>query len=158
MSSYRTLTFPSPVTQYTQPILYTAVYNNMEGEEGSILQKSVIPNLLQDDFTSYDKQTFLTELCDEENDHDHKLAPAEIHKVTEVEEEKEVLGQQDKQKCFQKDIDFRQTLVDEDSFENILIHQEKNASHSLMKNISVLDLFACAGLVLAVVDFVFSLI
>ena len=94
----------------------------MEGEEGSILQKSVIPNLLQDDFTSYDKQTFLTELCEEENDHAHNHAPAAIHEVTEVDEEKEVLGQQDKQKCFQKDIDFRQTLVDEDSFENILLH------------------------------------
>merc|ERR1712098_770855 len=101
----------------------------MEEEDFSILQKSVIPNLLQDDFNGHNEQTFLTELHDDDHDQnrselqddddldleDGLKEDEKLHQEDELRTEM-VLEQKDKQKCFQKDIDFRQTLIDEDSF------------------------------------------
>eukprot|EP00091_Calanus_sinicus_P007391 TRINITY_DN18434_c0_g1_i1.p1 TRINITY_DN18434_c0_g1~~TRINITY_DN18434_c0_g1_i1.p1 ORF type:complete len:159 (-),score=43.01 TRINITY_DN18434_c0_g1_i1:129-581(-) len=90
---------------------------NNQDQEFSILKKSVIPNLLQDDFKSCNENytlepTFLTEVCDEEvlsDNHEEKKAPSTA----------DSMYQQEKRKCFEKDYDFRKTLINEESFENI---------------------------------------
>ena len=151
----------------------------MEEEDFSILQKSVIPNLLQDDFNGHNEQTFLTELHDD----DHDQNRSELHDEDEIYEDDElhednyldeedglkedeklhqedelrtemVLEQKDKQKCFQKDIDFRQTLIDEDSFK-IIESEEKNTSQSFTNSIAILDIVACFGLVVVILDYLF---
>merc|ERR1712098_724114 len=110
-----------------------------------------------------------TELHDD--DHDHDQNRSELHDDDELDEEdglKEdeklhqedelrtemVLEQKDKQKCFQKDIDFRQTLIDEDSFK-IIESEEKNTSQSFTNSIAILDIVACLGLVVVILDYLF---
>merc|ERR1712098_847919 len=145
----------------------------MEEEDFSILQKSVIPNLLQDDFNGHNEQTFLTELhyVDHDQNHSELHDDDELHEDDDLDEEdglKEdeklhqegelrtemVLEQKDKQKCFQKDIDFRQTLIDEDSFK-IIESEEKNTSQSFTNSIAILDIVACLGLVVVILDYLF---
>merc|ERR1711872_12946 len=119
-----------------------------------------------DDFNGHNEQTFLTELHD-----DHDQNHSELHDDDELHEDDEedglkedeklhqedelmtdmVLGQKDKQKCFQKDIDFRQTLIDEDSFK-ITESEEKNTSQRFTNSIAILDIVACFGLVVFILD------
>merc|ERR1712142_817869 len=135
-----------------------------EEEDFSILQKSVIPNLLQDDFNGHNEQTFLTEIHDDhDQNHSELHYDNELHEDGGLDEEdglqedeklhqkdelrtEIVLEQKDKQKCFQKDIDFRQTLIDEDSFK-ITDSEEKNTSQRFTNSIAILDIVACFGLV-----------
>merc|ERR1711892_904628 len=120
-----------------------------EEEEFSILKKSVIPNLLQDDFSSYNESTFLTEVDEDE-------APSDLQQEEEAGIEVPVQDQHDKQKFFQKDVDFRQTLINEDSFENInvtdhTLDPEQYIQDSKLQ-FPILDIFASLGLVLVVIE------
>ena len=81
------------------------------------MKKSVIPNLLQDDFKNYNEnetleQTFLTEVCD-------AGVSSEIHVEEKAKNTADSIDQQEKRKCFENDYDFRKTLINEESFENI---------------------------------------
>ena len=88
------------------------------------MKKSVIPNLLQDDFKSHTEKetlepTFRTEVCDEE-------VASEIHEEEKAQETTDSMAQQEERKCFEIDYDFRITLITEESFENMnYIEQEK---------------------------------
>ena len=118
-----------------------------QDQEFSILKKSVIPNLLQDDFKSYTENetlvpTFLTEVCDDE-------VSSEVH---------------EKRKCFEKDYDLRKTLMNEESFENVSGGTEEgNPVHSsstehFSKNSkpksNVLDIIAAIGFVVILIELV----
>ena len=141
-----TLTFLTHSAYYTVWSLL-CTNKDMEGEEEfSILKKSEIPNLLQDDFSSHSEQTFLTELSEE-------IISSKLQESQELEIEDRVLEQHEKQKLFKKDVDFRQTLINEHSFESISEYKEHDGQ---INNgyIRLLDIFACLGLAMVILDFV----
>ena len=82
----------------------------------------------------------------------------EIKEQEDLEIEDRVLEQHAKQKIFKKDIDFRQTLINEHSFENISEYKEHdgqiNNGSGRTKWFSILDIFACLGLTMVILDFV----
>ena len=120
-----------------------------QDKEFSILKKSVIPNLLRDDFSSYNqKETFLTEVFDEQ-------VSSEMHEEEKAENTADSMDQQEKRKCFEKDYDFRKTVMDEESFENVNGNEQEKPVHSSTTeqgaktsnlNSHNLDIFAAIGL------------
>ena len=99
-----------------------------QDQQFSILKKSVIPNLLRDDFSSYNEKetlepTFLTEVCDDE-------VSSEMHQEEKAENTADSMDQQEERKCFEKDYDFMKTVIDEESFENVNGNEQEKPVHS----------------------------
>ena len=129
-----------------------------QDQEFSILKKSVIPNLLQGDLKSYteNEPTFLTEVCDDE-------VSSDIHEEEEAQNTADSIDQQAKRKCFKQDYDFRKTLVNEESFENMSDNEQENSVHissteqfakTFDQSYHVLDIFAAIGLAMVIIELV----
>ena len=130
-----------------------------QDQEFSILKKSVIPNLLQDDFKSYTdnetlEPTFLTEVCDDE-------VSSELHDEEKAQNTANSMDKQEKRKCFEKDYDFRKTLINEESFETMSdVEQERPVHSSSTEDVAktsnlnshVLDIFAAIGLAMVIIE------
>ena len=134
-----------------------------EDQQFSILRKSIIPNLLSDDFNTLNKDeleenhepTFLTEVSDEE---------ADLRTEEELQNTLSVHDQEKKRNCFKDDFDFRKTLVNEESFENMketepneeikTDHLTEQPQH-IKQNMPVIDIFAAVGAVAVVIELLF---
>ena len=126
-----------------------------QDQEFSILKKYVIPNLLQDDFKPNNENetlepTFLLEDCD---------VSSEIHEEEQAQNTADSINQQEKRKCFENDYDFRKTLINEESFENINGTETEKHVHSTEKFVEtstvkyhILDIFAVIGLAIVCIE------
>ena len=131
-----------------------------QDREFSILKKSVFPNLLIYDFKSYNEnekseQTFITEVS------------SDIHEEEKAENTADSMDQQEKRKCFEKDFDFRKTLINEESLENVKGNEPEEPVQSssteyfvniFTLNSHILDIFAAIGFVMVIIEFVFYIL
>eukprot|EP00092_Neocalanus_flemingeri_P017544 GFUD01018982.1.p1 GENE.GFUD01018982.1~~GFUD01018982.1.p1 ORF type:complete len:144 (+),score=59.94 GFUD01018982.1:160-591(+) len=122
-------------------------------QEFSILKKSIIPNLLdrEDKFEEHNEPTFLTEVSDDEIEADLKDEEG-------VRSTSTVLDQNAKREHFKVDFDFRRTLVNEESFEDMKETEQHDAvdktvmgAENSKLNLSPLDISAAVGGVVLVV-------
>ena len=141
--------------------------NENEGadvQEYSILKKSIIPNLLEDDFNDEFEEcsepTFLTEVSEDEVEVDLKEEKEVLNTST-------VLDQEQKRNNFKNDFDFRKTLINEESLENIKEPQQNDEAETTFlseqaenfkPNFSALDIFAAVGVVAVVMEFLFFML
>ena len=128
-----------------------------QDQQFSILKKSVIPNLLQEDFKIYNENetlepTFLTEVCD-------AGVSSEIYVEEKAKNTADSMDQQEKRKCFENNYDFRKTLINEESFENINGTETEKHVHSTEKFVEtstikshILDIFAAIGLAMVIIE------